>query len=61
MAVHVLKFLFASMTLVIAVFGSLLNTVENRLPTFIRQSYRFGKFSYDGKKSKILVLEVPKR
>lgn len=49
------------MTVIIAVFGSLLNTIEKRLPTFISQSYRFGKFSYEGERSKILVVEVPKR
>ncbi|KAK3924907.1 Polyprenol reductase [Frankliniella fusca] len=60
MELHILKVLFASMTTLIAIFGSLLNTVEKHLPTFIRQSYRFGKFSYEGKKD-ALVLEVPKR
>lgn len=61
MEFHVLKLVFMSMTSLIVIFGSLMNTIEKHLPTFIRQSYRFGKFSYEGKKSDIFVIEVPKR
>ncbi|XP_034245855.1 polyprenol reductase [Thrips palmi] len=61
MRFHVLKFQFYAMTATIVVFGGLLNTIEKRLPTFISQSYRFGKFSYEGKKSKLKTIEVPKR
>lgn len=49
------------MTVMIVVFGCLLNCIEKKLPTFISQSYRYGKFSYQGERSKIKTIEVPKR
>lgn len=47
------------MTLAIVVVGNLMNFIEHRLPTFIVQSFRYGKFSYTGRTS-FKLIEVPK-
>lgn len=41
--------------------GLMVNFCESRLPAAIVQAFRFGKFSYVGKKTFVSHLEVPKR
>lgn len=52
--------MFSMMTFSIVIMGSLINWFEKRLPVFFAQTFRYGKFAYDGKPSKIKVVEVPK-
>lgn len=44
----------------IVLMGSLINWFEKRLPVIFAQTFRYGKFAYDGKPSKFKVIEVPK-
>lgn len=60
MELNLLKLLFALMTIFIVIVGNLLNFFEERLPVFVVQTFRYGKFSYNGRSS-LKVIEVPKR
>lgn len=57
---NLLQMLLLSMTFVIVIFGSLINWFEPYLPTFLPQTFRYGKFAYTGKPSNLKVIEVPK-
>lgn len=54
-----IQIIFCLLTIGIIAFGSLINYFESKLPHFLNQTFRYGKFSAKGKKSK-LVTEVPK-
>ncbi|XP_049808717.1 polyprenol reductase isoform X3 [Schistocerca nitens] len=58
---NLLKIGFALLTLVMIVLGSLMNTVEKRLPSFVKQTFRYGRFAYQGKDTFLKPIEVPKR
>lgn len=45
-------FLFVNMALATSVVGILVNYLEDKLPTFITRTFRYGKFSADDSKSK---------
>ncbi|XP_070503401.1 polyprenal reductase [Chironomus tepperi] len=58
-----IKLLFLQLTLVIVLLGSLMNSVEKYLPTYVRKIFRYGKHSYQSENSydKIVdKIEVPK-
>lgn len=60
MEFNFLQVFFLMMTFSIVIMGSLVNWFEHRLPRIISQTFRYGKFAYDGKPSKFKVIEVPK-
>lgn len=54
-------FVFINFTVLMVVFGALMNSVEPYLPVSFRQSIRYGKFGIkDGKDKVVSLLEVPK-
>lgn len=58
-----IKLLFLQLTLVMVLLGSLMNSVEKYLPSYIRKIFRFGKHSYQSENSydKLVErIEVPK-
>ncbi|CAD7000342.1 polyprenol reductase [Ceratitis capitata] len=58
---NLINFIFLGFTLVIIVFGSLINIVESSLPDFLRQSFRYGKHSFRGSADAFIkYTEVPK-
>jgi len=57
----VLKMGFSCMTIFVVVFGCLINNIEKYLPVFMKQTFRHGKFAYEGKSSQLKIIEVPKR
>lgn len=58
---HLVNTIFISFTLVILICGCLINLLESKLPTIIRQSYRYGKHQYKGNGDPLISkLEVPK-
>lgn len=59
-SVNHVQLIFAFMTSAIIAFGSLINYFEKYLPIFIRQTFRYGKFAYNGKSSFIKPVQVPK-
>ena len=61
MEFNLLKIGFSLMTLIIVILGGLINCAENHLPIFITQTFRLGKFAYQGKPSQLKIIEVPKR
>ncbi|XP_046674289.1 polyprenol reductase-like [Homalodisca vitripennis] len=63
MELNLLKIGFTLMTLFIVVIGGFINNFEKCLPTFIAQTFRYGKFAYKGEPSSLrfIILEVPKR
>lgn len=59
--INIVNTIFIGFTVIIVIFGSLLNFVEPHLPAFIRQSFRYGKHCYKGPEDKLVSkLEVPK-
>lgn len=59
--VNLLNVVFILFSFVIIVFGGLLSFIESRLPTFIRQTFRYGKHKYEGKSNPFIAqLEIPK-
>ncbi|GLG97190.1 Polyprenol reductase [Gryllus bimaculatus] len=59
---NLLKLGFILMTFFMVVMGGLINTVEQHLPLFIVQTFRYGKCAYQGKSSFFIKpIEVPKR
>lgn len=60
MEFNILKIVFTLMTLFIVVIGGLINNFEKCMPTFMAQSFRYGKLTRK-EKSSIKVVEVPKR
>ncbi|KAM7354456.1 polyprenal reductase [Cochliomyia hominivorax] len=59
--IHIVNIIFIGFTVIIVVLGSLMNLVEPLLPTFIKQSYRYGKHCHKGPEDKLVSkLEVPK-
>lgn len=60
MDVCFLKFVFAFMALSVVVVGVLINCVESRLPAFVVQAFRYGKFSSRRRNRLVDRLEVPK-
>ncbi|KAL0268146.1 UNVERIFIED_CONTAM: hypothetical protein PYX00_010200 [Menopon gallinae] len=60
MELNLIKLIFASFVAVIVVIGSLINWFEKYLPVILPQTFRYGKFAYQGKPSKLWVIEVPK-
>ncbi|XP_069683014.1 polyprenal reductase [Periplaneta americana] len=60
MELNLLKIGFSFMTIFVVVTGCLINNIEKRLPVFIRQTLRHGKYAYRGRPSRIKVIEVPK-
>jgi 3-oxo-5-alpha-steroid 4-dehydrogenase 3 len=64
MQIPVLKLVLAFMTFCVVILGGLVNLIEPHLPTFITQTFRYGKFAYTGPTDKnaiIRPIEVPKR
>jgi 3-oxo-5-alpha-steroid 4-dehydrogenase 3 len=61
-SVNLIKFLFVQLTFVIVVLGTLMNLIEDYLPTSVKQMFRYGKHAYKGKGSDKLVekIEIPK-
>lgn len=59
MEINILQLLFVLMTIFIVLVGNLVNFLEEYLPAFVVQSFRYGKFSYVGKSS-FKLIEVPK-
>ena len=57
-----IKLLFLQLTIVIVILGSLMNSVEQYLPSYIRKMFRYGKHSYQSENSSKLVdkIEIPK-
>lgn len=53
-----IRVLFSLLTVVIIIYSSIINFFESRLPQFLSQIFRYGKFSSE-KRSK-LAIEVPK-
>lgn len=59
--INIVNSIFIGFTVIIVIFGSLLNFVEPLLPAFIKQSFRYGKHCYKGPEDKLVSkLEVPK-
>jgi thiamine transporter ThiT len=61
MEFNLLKIGFSFITVFVVVMGCLINSVEKYLPVFLTQTYRYGKFAYEGKSSQLKIIEVPKR
>ena len=61
MEFNLLKIGFSFMIIFVVVMGCLINSVENYLPVFLTQTFRLGKFAYEGKSSQFRIIEVPKR
>uniref|UniRef100_A0A146MIM1 Polyprenal reductase n=2 Tax=Lygus hesperus TaxID=30085 RepID=A0A146MIM1_LYGHE len=59
MEIFSLKVCFSLITFLTVVLGLLINVAENRLPAFVSQLYRYGKFSYKGSE-RYWTLRVPK-
>lgn len=59
---NLINLLFIQFTIVIVLLGSLMNLVEDYLPAYIKQMFRYGKHSYDGDKRDKLInkIEIPK-
>lgn len=59
--INLVNLIFIGFTIVIVIFGSLINLVEDYLPDSIRQSFRYGKHCHKGKTDALVSrLEVPK-
>lgn len=59
--ISILDLVFMQNTLVIVILGGLINVVEPYLPSFIKQTFRYGKFAHKGKQNVYVhKLEVPK-
>ena len=58
--VNYLQLIMLFMTFTILILGSMINYLENYIPVFVSQTFRYGKFAYKGKPSKLKVIEVPK-
>lgn len=58
--INYVQLIFALMTSSIIALGSLINCFEKYLPAFIKETFRYGKFSYTGKSSFIKPIKVPK-
>jgi hypothetical protein len=61
MEFNLLKIGFSLMTIFVVVMGCLINNIEKYLPAFLTQTFRHGKFAYQGKPSQLKIIEVPKR
>ncbi|KAJ8919447.1 hypothetical protein NQ315_016547 [Exocentrus adspersus] len=54
---------FSLLTSAIIIGGSLVNTLEDKLPAFILKNFKYGKFGFKGKQSRLaskIVIDVPK-
>lgn len=58
---NLVKCSFIFLAINVLVSGLMVNFCESRLPAAFVQAFRFGKFSYAGKKTFVSYLEVPKR
>lgn len=59
--INFIDLIFILFTVFIVLIGSLVNIIENYVPTAIVQSFRYGKHSYNGVPNKLVKLcEVPK-
>ncbi|KAF2900043.1 hypothetical protein ILUMI_06147 [Ignelater luminosus] len=58
--VNYIKIIFSFMTFSIILMGSLINSFEKYLPVFLKQCFRYGKFAYKGKTTRLKPVEVPK-
>ena len=59
--INLVNIIFLSFTVVIVIFGSLINLIEDRLPNSLRQSFRYGKHSHKGANDALVSrLELPK-
>jgi thiamine transporter ThiT len=61
MEFNLLKLGFSLMTIFVVVGGCLINNIEKYLPAFLTQTFRYGKFAYQGKPTQLKIIEVPKR
>jgi hypothetical protein len=61
MEFNLLKISFSFMTIFVVVLGYLINSIGKYVPVFITQTFRHGKFAYEGKLSQLKIIEVPKR
>ncbi|XP_068086501.1 polyprenol reductase-like [Anabrus simplex] len=59
--INFLKLCFIFLTGGIVIVSGLVNTVEQYLPAYLSQSFRYGKFAYQGRSPRIKPIEVPKR
>ncbi|XP_039952794.1 polyprenol reductase isoform X1 [Bactrocera neohumeralis] len=58
---NILNFIFIGFTVVIVIFGSLINIVETLLPDCLRQSFRYGKHCHKGPANALISMtEIPK-
>lgn len=59
---NLINLLFLQLTIVVSIFGALINLVEKYLPLKIRQLFRYGKHAHKGAKSDSLIqkIEIPK-
>ncbi|XP_023704176.1 polyprenol reductase [Cryptotermes secundus] len=60
MEFNLLKIGFSLMTIFVVVMGCLINNIEKYMPVFLTQTFRHGKFAYQGKPSQLKIIEVPK-
>lgn len=59
--VHPVNTIFAGFTILIVIFGSLINLIEPMLPVFIKQSFRYGKHKHKDPQDAIVTKsEIPK-
>lgn len=61
MDLNLIRIAFALFTVFTVIVGSLMNTLEKHLPVFVAQTFRYGKFAYQGKPSFLKPIDVPKR
>ncbi|XP_037927916.1 polyprenol reductase [Teleopsis dalmanni] len=59
--INLIHAIFIGFTILIVIFGSLMNLIEQHLPLCIRQSFRYGKHCHVGSRDPLVTkLEVPK-
>lgn len=59
-SINYIQLIFAFFASAVIALGSLINYFEKYLPTFIVETFRYGKFAYQGKSSFIKPVRVPK-
>lgn len=58
---NLINILFLQLTFVIVVLGTLMNLIENYLPTAIKQMFRYGKHAHKETPDKLVqLIEIPK-
>lgn len=58
---NLINILFMQLTFVIVILGTLMNLIEQYLPTAIKQTFRYGKHASKEKSDKLVeLIEIPK-